>query len=344
MQRRTFLHSLFSTGLSASLPHISPPASLVRPARLSQGDVVGLITPATYVVDPDKLMIAMQTLDYFGLRVKLGKNVRKRSGYLGGSVEERLEDLHAMFKDPEVKGIFCIRGGYGSSQLLDQIDYDLIRRNPKVFVGYSDITALHLAIQKRAGLITFHGPVVLSKFTPYTQSWFRKALFEAKPLGEVGNPSEEGPLRPKHILRAIRPGKARGRLVGGNLTLISTTMGTPYEIDTRGAILILEDIDEQPYAIDRMLTQLRLAGKLDEVAGVVFGACVDCKPRDYKPSFESSLSLGEVLDEILGRLRVPVLSGLTIGHTEDQLTLPLGVMVTLDAGRGVLIVEESGVS
>lgn len=345
MQRRTFLHSLLSTGLSASLPHISPPpASLARPARLSQGDVVGLITPATYVADPDKLVIAMRTLDYFGLRVKLGKNVRRRSGYLGGSVEERLEDLHAMFRDPEVKGIFCVRGGYGSAQLLDRIDYELIRRNPKVFVGYSDITALHLAIQKRAGLITFHGPVALSKFTPYTQDWFRRALFEAKPLGEVGNPSEENPLRPKHVLRAIRAGKARGRLVGGNLTLISTTMGTPYEIDTRGAILILEDIDEQPYAIDRMLTQLRLAGKLDEVAGVVFGACVDCKPRDYKPSFESSLSLGEVLDEILGRLRVPVLSGLTIGHTEDQLTLPLGVTVTLDAGRGVLIVEEAGVS
>lgn len=347
MQRRTFLQSLLSTGLSTSLAPLLPKQSatgLTHPPRLLKGDTVGLITPATYVADPDKLIVAVRTLDHFGLRVKLGKNVRKRSGYLGGTIEERLEDLHAMFRDPEVKGVFCIRGGYGSGQLLDRIDYELIRHNPKVFVGYSDITALHLAIQKKAGLVTFHGPVVLSKFTPYTQEWFRRALFEAKPLGEVTNPREENQLRPEQVLRTIRAGKSRGRLVGGNLTLISATMGTPYEIDTRGAILFLEDVGEQPYSIDRMLTQLRLAGKLDEVAGVVFGACVDCRPRDYKPSFESTLSLGEVLDEVLGKLSVPVFSGLTIGHTEDQLTLPLGVTATLDAGRCVLVIEESGVS
>jgi len=131
--------------------------------------------------------------------------------------------------------------------------------------------------------------------------------------------------------------------VGGNLTLISTTMGTPYEIDTRGRILLLEDIDEQPYSIDRMLTQLRLAGKLDAAAGVIFGECNACRPSDYKPAFESTLSLGEVLDEILGKLRIPVLSGLTFGHTDDQLTLPLGVMAALDADKGELVIEEAGV-
>lgn len=342
MKRRAFLQSFLSTSLSALLPKQPSFTSLVRPPKLSKDDTVGLITPATYVADPDRLIVAVRALEHFGLRVKLGRNVRKRNGYLGGTIEERLEDLHTMFRDPEVKGVFCIRGGYGSGQLLDRIDYELIRRNPKVFVGYSDITALHLAIQKRAGLVTFHGPVALSNFTAYTQEWFKRALFEARPLGEVTNPTQENQL--EHTLRTIRPGKARGRLVGGNLTLISSTMGTPYEIDTRGAILMLEDIDEQPYAIDRMLTQLRLAGKLDEAAGIVFGACVDCRPRDYRPSFESTFSLGEVLDEILGRLSVPVFSGLTIGHTQDQLTLPLGVTVTLDAGRCVLIVEESGVS
>jgi len=159
----------------------------------------------------------------------------------------------------------------------------------------------------------------------------------------VTNPPDSDPLRPEHALRTVRPGRARGPLLGGNLTLISTTMGTPYEIETSGRILFLEDVDEQPYSIDRMLTQLRLAGKLDAAAGVIFGECQDCRPRDFKPAYESTLSTGEVVDEILGRLRVPVLSGLTIGHTDDQLTLPLGVMAELDTGKGELTIEESGV-
>lgn len=330
---------------TAALPAIGAASDrkLIRPKALRSGDTIGLITPSSYVSDPDRLALADRTARYFGLVPKFGNNVRKREGYLGGTVAERLEDLHAMFRDPEVKAVFAIRGGYGASQLLDRIDYDLIRSNPKIFLGYSDITALHLAIQKRAGLVTFHGPVVLSRFTPYTQTYFRKALFEAEPMGRVTNPPDSDPLRPAHVLRTVRPGRARGPLIGGNLTLISTTMGTPYEIETTGRILFLEDVDEQPYSIDRMLTQLRLAGKLDAAAGVIFGECQDCRPRDFKPSYESTLSTGEVVDEILGHLRIPVLSGLTIGHTDDQLTLPLGVMAELDAEKGELTIQESGV-
>ena len=141
----------------------------------------------------------------------------------------------------------------------------------------------------------------------------------------------------------MRPGKARGRLIGGNLTLVSVAMGTPYEIETRGRILFLEDVDEEPYRIDRMLTQLRLAGKLDAAAGIIFGECTDCRPRDYKPSFNSTFTLGEVLDRILGDLKIPVLSGLTIGHTDDQLTLPEGIQATLDADKQQLILEEAAV-
>ncbi len=305
---------------------------------------MGLITPATYVSDPDRLALAARTIQYFGLRVKLGSNVGKRNGYLGGSDEERLEDLHSMFRDPDVRAVFAIRGGYGSAHLLDRIDYALLRRNPKIFLGYSDITAMHLAIQKRANLVTFHGPMVLADFTEFTQTWFRRALFDAKPLGPLTNPPEANALRPEHTLRAVRPGKARGRLTGGNLTLVSTTLGTPYEVETEGRILLLEDVDEQPYSIDRMLTQLRLSGKLGAAAGIVFGECHDCRPADYKPAFESTLSVGEVLDDILGILNVPVLSGLTIGHTGDQLTLPLGAMATLDADKGELVIEEPGVA
>lgn len=277
---------------------------------------------------------------YFNLKAKWGRNVRKKSGYLGGTIEERLDDLHDMFRDPEVKAVFALRGGYGSAQILDGIDYNLIRANPKIFLGYSDITAMHLAIHQKTGLVTFHGPVVLSHFTEFTQQHFRKALFDAAPIGSVTNPRESNPLRPEHTLRVIRPGKARGPLIGGNLTLISTTMGTPYEIDTRGRILFIEDVDEEPYRIDRMLTQLRLAGKLNQAAGIIFGECADCRPKDYKPSFNSTFTLGELADIFFGGLPIPVLSGLTIGHTNDQLTLPIGVMATLDADKGELVIEE----
>ena len=315
--------------------------NLIKPRALREGDTVGLITPATYVVDPEALATAERTLKYFGLKPKLGRNVRKRDGYLAGTIVHRLEDLHSMFADPEVRGVFPIRGGYGSPHLLDQIDYDLIRRNPKVFAGYSDITAMHLAIHKRTGLVTFHGPSPLSGFPDYTIEHFRRALFETKPLGTITNPPEANQLRPRHTLRTIRPGVAKGRLIGGNLSLIVATMGTPFEIDTRGAIFFIEDVGEQPYQIDRMLTNLRLAGKLQAAAGIVFGECSDCGPRDYKPSYAATLSLGEVLDEILGRLNVPVLSGLTIGHTADQLTLPVGVTAILDADKGQLTIEEA---
>jgi muramoyltetrapeptide carboxypeptidase len=314
---------------------------IIKPRALREGDVAGLITPATYVSDPDALETAERTIKYLGLKPRLGRNVRRRNGYLAGTVEHRLEDLHAMFADPEVKAVFPIRGGYGSPHLLDRIDYDLIRRNPKVFGGYSDITAMHLAIHKNTGLVTFHSPSPLSSFTDYTLDHLRRALFHTKPLGALTNPPETNQLRPRHTLRTIRPGIAKGRLIGGNLSLIVATMGTPFEIDTRGAILFLEDVGEQPYQIDRMLTNLRLSGKLQASAGIVVGECSDCGPRDYKPSFASTLSLGEVLDEILGGLSVPVMTGLTIGHTADQLTLPLGVTATLDATKGVLTIEES---
>jgi muramoyltetrapeptide carboxypeptidase len=328
---------------------IAAPASLafaaasspVKPRVLKPGDTVGLITPSTYVSDPDRIDLALRTIDYFGLKPKLGRNVRKRTGYLGGTVQERIDDLHAAFSDPEVKAVFCIRGGYGSAQLLDSINYELIRKNPKIFIGYSDITAMHLAIHRMTGLVTFHGPVTLSGFSPYTLEYFKRAIFEAKPLGTLSNPPESNTLRPKHPTRVLMAGKATGPLIGGNLSLISTTMGSPYEIQTDGCILFLEDVDEQPYSMDRMLTHLRLAGKFKNIKGLIIGECADCRPREFRPSFESTFSLGEVLDNILGDLKVPVLAGLTIGHTEDQMTLPEGVKATLDTATASLTIEES---
>lgn len=317
---------------------------LLKPKALKQGDTVGLITPSTEVIDPDRLIVAARTLKHFGLGVKMGNNVGKRTTNYTHSVNARLDDLHTMFADKEVDAIFAVRGGYGSAHLLDKIDYALIRKNPKIFLGYSDITAMHLAIFKRAGVVTFHGPVAISSFTDYTQASFRKALFDTKPLGKLTNPPEGNQLRPDHNLRTIKGGRASGPLIGGNLSLVVSLMGTEFEIDTRGKILFLEDVDEQPYSLDRMLTQLRLAGKLDAAAGIIFGECADCKPRDFKPSFASPYSLGEVVDNIFGGLKIPVLYGLTIGHTDDQLTLPIGVRATLDADNGVLEISESATS
>ena len=317
-------------------------SAVIKPKALGQGDTVGLITPSTFVSDPERLDTVERTVRYFGLVPKWGKSVGKKWGYAGGTIDERLDDLHSMFVDSSVKAVFCVRGGYASGQLLDRIDYKLIAAHPKIFIGYSDITAMHLAIHKMTGLITFHGPVPTSAFTQFTQSFYRKALFEAKALGELTNPPESNPLRPSHRLRTVRAGRARGRLIGGNLSLVAATMGTPYEIDTRGRILFVEDVEEQPYSIDRMLTQLRLAGKLRDAAGIVWGECNDCRARDYKASFaEGSFTTAEVVDRILGTAGVPVLSGLTIGHTDDQLTLPEGAMAELDADKGTLTIVES---
>jgi muramoyltetrapeptide carboxypeptidase len=333
MRRREFFPTV------AAMAAVSPPPKLIKPKALQPGDTVGLITPSSYVSDPDELDFTRRFCEFFKLKIKVGKNVGQRYGYLAGTARQRVDDLHAMFSDPDVRGVFCIRGGYGSAQMLDKIDYDLIRRNPKIFLGYSDITALHTAIGRRAGLVTFHGPVSLSHLSEWSQQHLQKALFETAPLGAQTNPPDGNPLQPRHTMRTVRAGTARGPLVGGNLTLLSTTLGTPFEVETAGRILLMEDIGEDIYRIDRMFTQLRLAGKLQAAAAIVIGECKDCPP----PGHDSAYSLGEVIDYLLGDLGIPVLYGLSFGHTTDQVTIPLGVTASLDAAKQQLIVEESAV-
>ncbi len=345
LSRRSFI-AMAAGGLAATVagkarassPQRRTASPFIRPAALRPGDTVGLIAPAKFVVNPDSILRAEKAVRYFGLIPKFGRSVRRRTGFVGGSVDERVADIHEMFLDPEVKAVFCLRGGSGSMQLIDTIDYALLRHHPKIFMGFSDITALHLAIHRHAGLVTFHGPVTLSRFSDYTQHHFRKAVFDRAPIGVVTNPPDDHPVRPSHSLRTVKPGTAMGLLTGGNLSIISATMGTPYEIDTTGRILFLEDVDEQPYKLERMLTQLRLAGKLERAAGIIVGECTNRK-ADLAP-FDTTVSVGEVIDDVCTTLAVPVLSGLTIGHTADQLTLPLGVMATLDAGKGTLTIEE----
>jgi muramoyltetrapeptide carboxypeptidase len=316
---------------------------MVKPRVLKPGDTVGLITPSSYVFDTWRIDLAAARLEAnLGVKCKTGRFVKSRHGYMAGTAKERLEDLHAMFADPGVAGVFCLEGGYGTERLLSGIDYELLRRNPKILLGYSDITGLHLAISRRAGLVTFHGPVAAGSMPPWSLASLKKALFSPEPIGELANPPEDDQNWPAFPLHTVSPGKARGAIAGGNLTLVSTTMGTPYEIDARGKILFLEDTGEAPYRVDRMLTQLKLAGKLQEAAGIVWGTCTECTPA--KSSFEVNLSMSDLLDEILGDLGKPVLSGLVFGHTKEKATIPIGVEAELDAGaKRVAIVEAATV-
>ncbi len=345
MKRRNFLKT---SGAMLSLSLVSSSGfagvssnRLIRPKALRPGDLVGLITPGS-PVDEKQLASAEQRIKDLGLRSKAGKNVAKPASSSDAALQANLDDLHAMFRDPEVRAVISVRGGYGSVELLDRINYDLIRRNPKIFVGFSDATALHLAIHRNSGLVTFHGNFNSSE---YTTAYFRKALFSVQPIGEVSNPAQSSDSKvPVSKIRAIRPGKASGRIIGGNLTSISYTMGTPYEIETRNRILFLEAVGEEPYHVRRMLNQLRLAKKFDDAAGIVFGVCASCVvPAGKTPYPNTNYTADEVLDYMLGKLKMPVISGLAIGHIADQLTLPLGAKATLDADEGTLTINESGV-
>lgn len=317
--------------------------SILKPAMLQSGDTVGLITPSTSVTDPDELSKAIEIVEYLGLKFKIGKNVKEGSGYKSRSIQERVEDLHSMFQDKEIKGVFCIRGGYGSMQLLDFIDYKLIRENPKVFLGYSDITALHLAINEFSGLVTFHGPVMTSAFTDYTMNLMKKIIMSNQVVGKITNPMSMNNFRRLHPIRTIKAGVAEGRLIGGNLSLISALMGTKYEVRTKNAIFFLEDVGEEPYRIDRMLTQLKIAGKFKEAKGIIFGECSGCNFDRLNSSRVWDYSLGEILDSAFSDLDIPILYGLTIGHTSNQITLPFGLKAVLDSIEGSITINESSV-
>ena len=305
----------------------------IKPKRLYPGDTIGVIAPAG-PGDLDLSMAGVSWLGEQGFRVELGMNVQQNLGYLAGSDAERAADINAMFASPTIDGIVCLRGGYGTMRLLDLVDYECIRAHPKVFVGYSDITALHLSIGQRTGLVTFHGPMIASDMgkglSDYTWDSFSRAIPMNKPLGAVCNPPDF--LCPEFIVE----GRAQGYLTGGNLSLIVSTLGTPYEIDTRGKILCLEEVGEAPYRIDRMLTQLILAGKLRDAAGIVVAVCSGCD-MDDPPGF----TLEEVLCDRLGNLNKPVLYNLHFGHTKEKATLPLGVMARIGTDIGGLEIIET---
>lgn len=352
MNRRSFNHKI-SLGLAAAglLPNCSLEAqeetlipntlsaSLIKPQRLKAGDTIGLITPGSFI--PDKaLEKAVTNVKKLGFKVKLGKHIRALRGYTAGTDEQRLEDLHSMFSDPSVDGIWCARGGYGCTRILPRIDYELIQNNPKAFIGYSDITALHNAFLQRCNLVSFHGPVASSTMTSYATAQFKATLMQAKT--QLTIPLAKANAQIKNELyqsKTVVGGTAQGALIGGNLSLLAAMAGTEFGIDATDKIIFLEDIEEKPYRVDRMLTQLQQASNLEKAAGFALGIFADCVPDPE----DRSLSLLETVDDQLLGLKKPTAYGLSWGHISNQATLPVGIQVKLDADRQSLVLLEAGV-
>ncbi len=315
---------------------------LIRPKHFEPGDTIGIVAPASAPPDPKTIERSVAALEALGFKAKLARYARQRRGFLAGHDRERAADLMSMFTDRQVKAILCVRGGYGTARLLPRLDYRAIRANPKIFVGYSDITSLHCAFLGKAGLISFHGPMLNSDFVrddlpAFTRQSFLRVLTKTEAAGSIA----EGYGR-KNI-KALRRGVARGQLIGGNLSLLCTTIGTPWQPSFRGRILFFEDVSEPPYRFDRMLTHLLNCGLLQQVAGIAIGVNHDCDDPKAKRTREYRQSLEEVFAERLLQLKVPVVMGLPFGHVPHNATLPVGGRALLNGDTGDLLITEPAV-
>lgn len=343
LDRRDWIKGLGALAAAGVAPPVwSRTDTLVRPPRLRAGDVVGLVEPAGFTDDAFDLDSVMETITAMGLKPRAAPHLAGRFGYLAGTDAERAADINAMYADRDVRAVFAVRGGWGCARILPLLDFATIRRNPKLLVGFSDITALHLAFAAKAGFSTIHGPNAASSWGRYSWDAFRAVAFDgATPL--LSNPpaQEDRLVQRAGRIRTFTPGIARGRLLGGNLTVLAALMGTGWLPDFTGAILFIEDIGEQPYRIDRMLTQLGLAGVLAKLSGVIFGQCTDCGPAG--PSY-GGFTLSQVLEQHLKPLGIPACQGGQFGHVANQYSLPLGVTAELDADAGTIRLLEPAVA
>ena len=343
MQRRKFIQNI---GVGGRLLPLNPNSlsnfdslksnpDLFIPEALQEGDRIGIVSPASAIFESEPYEIAKESFEAMGLEVKFGKNTRNRYGHLAGTDEERAEELNEMFRDKSIKAIIALRGGSGAARILDKLDYDAIRKNPKIFIGYSDITALHTAIYTKTGLVTFHGPVAVSTWNSFSSDYLKRLLFEKEAI-TYQNPTEKGDelVQTKNRIRVIKDGTVNGRLVGGNLSVLTGIMGSEYfPQDWKGKILYLEDVGEKIYAVDRMMSQLYLGGVFEQISGFIFGKCTDCDPGG---SGYGSLTLEEVIDHYIKPLNIPAYSGAMIGHIDDNVTIPNGLEAQLNATEGTI--------
>jgi muramoyltetrapeptide carboxypeptidase len=334
----------------------SPAPVPIFPKALAAGDTIMFIAPAKYL-DKPRNQLAKKRLEQRGFKVRFPKTLFRKQGYLAGSDQERAAEITAAFNDPEVDAIFPGTGGYGTTRIVDDLDYDAIRRHPKIFIGFSDITALHIAINQKTGLVTFHSPNPEwglgnpDDLQPWAAKWFWRALL-AKEYGKqpgyeiFTKPTKQQIAKGKSLYAdmppavTLVPGTARGRLIGGNLSVVHALMGTPFEIQTDGKLLFLEDVGEDPYRVDRMLSTLKLAGKFDHVVGVILGCFT--RREDEEP-WSDDWSMNDVLADYFDNLGVPVLEQFPVGHVPFNTTLPIGVDSELDATTGTIRFLESPV-
>lgn len=308
----------------------------LKPPALRKGDVIGIIAPASPPSDQAKVERGARYFERLGYRVEMGASVSRTRGYLAGNDSQRVDDLHTMFSDRRVKAIICVRGGYGTPRLLPLINYKLIKRNPKILMGFSDITALQLALWKKCRLVTFHGPMLAVDFAngidPYTEESFWQMVTSTHKCGKI-----QLPVKPI----TLKEGKASGILLGGNLSLINSLLGTPYQPDFRNSMLFIEEVGEEPYRIDRMMVQLSNASILQKARGILTGQFTDCVPKD--PS-KPGISIKDILLDVAPSIGKPVITNLPFGHTNQKLTLPQGIRASVNTSKGELRIEESAVS
>ena len=339
------LFSLFAL----SAPADSEPRPLLHPKALEPGDVVMIVAPSAPLIE-ERVDRLTARLEARGLIVRHAPNLYTRYGYLAGDDETRAAALNEALRDPTIAAIMPGTGGYGLTRILHMLDYEAFRQHPKIVTGFSDTTGLHLALLRRSGVVTFHTPSAMyslgnpdpDPMHPLTERALWRSFWNDAYLNAADGPGYLLEMTPEELaqpLRTINGGKATGRLVGGNLSLIAAVMGTPYEPDFRGAILFLEDVGEEPYRVDRMLSTLRLAGRLDELSGVVLGLWRECEAENP----ERSLSLDQVFEDYFGGRAYPVLANFPVGHVRTNVSLPMGVMAELDADAQTLRVLEDPV-
>lgn len=301
----------------------------LKPTALRPGDTIGIVAPAGIVYNEEDFDRMQEVMESFGLKVRFGEFVRERFGYFAGNDLRRALDVNRFFADPDIDAILAARGGWGCSRILPHLDFDVIRENPKIYCGFSDNTTLHLAFLNHCGLVSFHGPNGTSDWTDFTKRSFRELLIEG----------EKSVFRSKSNVQRITPGSAEGPLIGGNLTILTTSLATDYQPCMRGAILFAEDVEESVYRVDRMLTHLKLAGVLDQISGFIFGKCLNC---DFNG--RQGFDLEEVIRHHIQPLGIPAVMGADISHGPDNFTVPLGIKARLYADEGVFEMLENAVS
>lgn len=345
MNRRQFLTNCTAATITTGLTQAKANAAggILKPLRLRPGAGVGLISPASATFVREELNIVVDAVRALGLVPYLAPHLSSRYGYLGGKDKDRAEDINSFFGNRAIAALLPIKGGWGSSRVLPYLDYPLIRKNPKIIVGFSDITALILGIHAKTGLVTFHGPNGLTSWRTNQTNNFRRVLFAGEKVtyqNQKDSDDENRLMQVKYRIQTINPGIAKGKLIGGNLSVLSAIAGSPYVPNLDGAILFVEDIGENIYRIDRMMTHLKLAGLFDKLAGFIFGQCINCLPdADY-----GSLTLEEVVWDCIKPLSIPAWYGAKIGHLEELVTLPIGAQVQIDASAGTIQMLEAAVS